>query len=181
MKTDIYEINTSSFQSVEKDFELIVSKMLKNETLKKLLFYQSADCLQKPDLTQLETIGLINRNIRLIPKLDVDPDAMSYIIITLDNFLPNQENPDFRDNIISFDILCHFDTWGLGDYKLRPYKILGELDGMFNNKHLTGIGTLNFISANQLLLSDDLGGFTLMYRAVHGDEDKVQTGGNLIG
>jgi hypothetical protein len=43
---------------------------------------------------------------------------------------------------------------------------------MFNNKHLTGIGTLQFIGANQLLLNNEFGGLTLLYSAIHGGEDK---------
>lgn len=173
MKLGESVINTSTFLSAEKDFELIIDKMLKNNNLKKLLFYQNIDALDQPNLTQEETLGLLNKNIRLVPKLNVDIDTMSYIIISFDNFAPNATNTEFRDNIVTFDIICHFDTWLLGDYKLRPYKILGEIDGMFNNKHLTGIGTLKFLGANQLILNDKLGGFSLTYTAIHGDEDKA--------
>jgi hypothetical protein len=42
---------------------------------------------------------------------------------------------------------------------------------MFNNKHLTGIGTLEFIGANQIVLNDEYAGLTLMYSAIHGGED----------
>jgi hypothetical protein len=28
------------------------------------------------------------------------------------------------------------------DFQLRPFRIAAELDSMFNDKHLTGIGTL---------------------------------------
>ena len=43
---------------------------------------------------------------------------------------------------------------------------------MFNEKHLTGIGELQFIGANQLIINDEFAGFTLMYQAIHGGEDK---------
>lgn len=173
MKMGESVLNTSTFLSVEKDFELIVGKMLKNNNLKKLLFYQNTDALDQPILTQEETLGLLNKSIRLVPKLEVDAETMSYVIIGFDNFTPNSTNTEFRDNIVSFDIICHFDNWILGDYQLRPYKILGEIDGLFNNKHLTGIGTLRFLGANQLILNDKLGGFSLTYAAIHGDEDKA--------
>lgn len=55
---------------------------------------------------------------------------------------------------------------------MRPYRIAAELDSMFCDKHLTGIGTLEFFSANQLNLTDEYGGLCLMYNAVHGEEDK---------
>ena len=43
---------------------------------------------------------------------------------------------------------------------------------MFNGKHLTGIGELNFLGANQIILTDEFAGLCLMYEAVHGEEDK---------
>ena len=43
---------------------------------------------------------------------------------------------------------------------------------MFNNKRLTGIGELHFISANQIVLNDEFSGLSLVYEAIHGGEDK---------
>jgi hypothetical protein len=55
---------------------------------------------------------------------------------------------------------------------LRPYRIAAEIDSMFNNKRLTGIGKTEFLGANQMILTDEYAGICLMYRAVHGEEDK---------
>jgi hypothetical protein len=74
--------------------------------------------------------------------------------------------------MIIFDIICHIDQWNLGDFKLRPYKIAAELDTLFNDKHLSGIGTLQFLGANQAPISDEFAGVALMYVAIHGEEDK---------
>ena len=38
---------------------------------------------------------------------------------------------------------------------------------MLNNKKLTGIGTLQFLGANQIVLSDEFAGLTLMYQTIH--------------
>lgn len=173
MKIENYKFPKSSFLAMEKDSAIIVSKILRNENLKKYLYYQTIDCLQQPDLNQEQTYSLINRQIRLVPKLSIDSNILSYIIISYDNFTDNSMNPEFRDNTITFDIICHFDQWNLGDFKLRPYKIAGEIDSMFNKTHLTGIGTLQFISANQIILNDEFAGISLTYLAIHGEEDKV--------
>jgi hypothetical protein len=44
---------------------------------------------------------------------------------------------------------------------------------MLNNKHLTGIGTLEFVRAYKTSVNDELAGFSLVYKAIHGREDKV--------
>jgi hypothetical protein len=54
---------------------------------------------------------MINRNIRIVPKISIDSSVLTYIIISFDNFVPNDTNPEFRDNIISIDIICHLDKW----------------------------------------------------------------------
>ena len=171
MKVEGYQYPHSSFLSVEKDMGIITNMMLKNNRLKKLLYHTTKDCLKKPKLTEDQTVELIGKNIKMVPKLTVDGSVLNYIIVTFDNFT-RTENPEFRDNIIEFDIICHFDQWQLQDFQLRPYMITAEIDTMFNEKHLTGIGTLNFLGANQIILTDEFAGLCLMYRAVHGEDDK---------
>lgn len=173
MKIETYQYPKSSFLSVEKDMSLITSYLLKNDRLKKLLYYTTPDCLNKPNLTDKETVGLIHKNIKIVPKLYVDGSVLNYIILSFDNFTTNRNNPEFRDNIVEFDIICHFDQWNLSDFQLRPYRIAAEIDSMLNNQKLTGIGRLEFMGANQMLLTDEYAGLCLMYQAIHGGEDKL--------
>lgn len=172
MRIDGVKKPKSAFLSVEKDMELITRELLKNERFKRLLFYNSKDAMDRPNLTQEESLGLINKNIKIVPKLYVDGSVLSYVIINFDNFTPNQTNPEFRDNIIEFDIVCHFDQWQMNDFKLRPYRIAAEIDSMFDGKHLTGIGELEFVDCFQILLTSEYAGICLRYAAIHGEEDK---------
>ena len=173
MKKVIYSYPKSSFLSMEKDLGLIVNMILKNENLKRMLHYTSKDCLTRPALTEDESLELFGKKIKILPKLYVDDSVLNYVVINFDNFVQNPTNPEFRDNIIEFDIICHYDQWQMKDFQLRPYKIAAELDTMFNNKHLTGIGTLEFLGATQALVTDDYAGLCLLYRTVHGEEDKI--------
>ena len=172
MKIQTYTYPKSSFLSLEKDMEIITSTMMKNERLKKLLYYTTKDCMDKPNLTQEQNIEMFGKNIKMIPKLYVDNSVQNYIIVSFDNFTKNATNPEFRDNIIEFDIICHFDQWQLKDFQLRPYRIAAELDSVFDGTHLSGIGELEFLGANLMPLTDEYAGLCLMYAAIHGEEDK---------
>lgn len=172
MKVENYRVPKSSFLSVEKDLGILTDLFLRNKRLKKLLFYTTKNPLKEPDLNDEQTYGLFGEQIKIVPKLQIDKKVLNYIIISFDNFTKNATNPEFRDNIISFDIICHFDQWHLKDFQLRPYKIAAEIDSMINEQHLTGIGTLHFLGANQIILNDEFAGLTLMYQAIHGEEDK---------
>ena len=173
MKVVNYQFPKSSFLSIEKDLEIITNKIFKNTRLQRLLYYTTPNALDRENLTEDQQLELFKKNVKTIPKLYIDGSVLNYIIISFDNFTPNAENPEFRDNIISFDIICHFDQWQLNDsFKLRPYRIAAEIDTMLNGQRLTGIGKLDFLGANQLLINDEFGGISLMYQAIHGEEDK---------
>ncbi len=172
MKIEGYFPPKSSFLSIEKDLGIITDQIMQNQRLKRLLYYTSRDALNKPNLTTDQSLELFGKNIKLVPKLYVDGSVLNYIIISFDNFTTNARNPEFRDNIIEFDIICHFDQWQLDDFMLRPYRIAAEIDSTFNKKHLTGIGKLDFLGANQIVLTDEFSGLCLMYSAIHGEEDK---------
>jgi hypothetical protein len=88
---------------------LIVNMIMKNNALKKMLHYTTRDCMTLPPLTEDETLELFEKNIKIVPKLYIDDETLNYIFISFDNFVPNPTNPEFRDNVIEFKILCHFD------------------------------------------------------------------------
>lgn len=178
----------SSFLSCEKDMETILRKLfIENQPysniLKRLLVINTEDCLDnlnsKVINEKLEEMSLAKIRqegyIKLAPKIRMPEheEIKSYIIITCDNFTPNEKNPFYRDCTVTFDIICHIDYWDIGDYRLRPLKIAGYIDGILNNTKLSGIGTFNFLGCNQLILNEDLAGYTLMYRAVHGNDDRL--------
>ena len=172
MKIEGFQIPKSSFLSVDKDMELISQKILSNERVKRLLYYTTRDAIRKPNLSPEQSIELFGKNIKRVPKLYVDGSVLNYILIRFDDFIPNRENPEFRDNIIELDIICHMDQWELTDFQLRPYRIAAELDSMLDKKRLTGIGKIEFQGAKQVILNDEYAGLCLLYRAVHGEEDK---------
>ena len=172
MKIDGVKLPKSSFLSMEKDMGIIVNKICENERLKRLLYYTSPDAIDRPNLTDDQMYELFKKNIRIIPKLTIDGTVRNYLIISFDDFSQNNTNPEFRDNVLEIDIVCHFDQWPLKDFQLGPYRIAAELDSMLDKTHLTGIGELEFEGANQILLTDDYAGLFLSYRAIHGEEDK---------
>ena len=171
MKIDNYQPPKSSFLSIPKDMRLLVDKFLTNDRLCKLLYYTDKNALHKEKLTDEQKINMFGQQIRIVPKLYVDQPVLNYVIISFDNFIESS-NPQFRDNIIEFDIICHFDQWQMEDFDLRPYRIAAEIDSMLDKKKLTGIGLLEFYGAKEILLTDEFAGICLMYKTYHGEEDK---------
>lgn len=173
MKIDNVKNPESAFLAQEKDMRIIIDRMAANQRLRKLLYYTTPDALRLPEVNDQNFVKMFGKNIRNLPKLYIDKDVLNYIVISFDNFTPNGDNPEFRDNTIEFDIVCHYDQWQLADsFQLRPYRIAAELDSMLDKKHLTGIGQLNFVGAQQIILTDEFAGLCLLYDTIHGGEDK---------
>lgn len=173
MRVNNYFPPKSSFLSLEKDMGIILNKILDNPRILRLLYYTSKDALDKPNLNDDQILELLEKNIKIVPKIKVDKEVINYLVVSFNNFIESS-NPEFRDNVIEFDIICHLDNWQLKDFQLRPFKIAGELDSMFNKVKLTGIGLLEFLSAQEKVLSDEYAAICLKYIAYHGGEDKYK-------
>lgn len=177
----------SSFLSCEKDTETIIRKLLVesrpySDTLKRLLIINTKDCLDEQNENYRKIVEntsvkelITGKYIVLAPRLKLaeHEEVKSYIIISFDNFIQS-DNPQYRDCTVHIDIICHTEYWDLGNYQLRPIKILGIIDGILNGARLSGIGTLQFAGAEEVVYSEDLAGYTAMYVATHGNDDKLE-------
>lgn len=174
----------SSFLSCTKDQETIWRKLFVesrpySDKLKKLLVINAPNCLddsqqQYQDIIRQITIKDLkdHQYIKAVPKLSFGEheEVRSYIMLEFDDFVPT-DNPMYRDCVVSLTIICHLDYWEMDDYDLRPWKIAGYVDGILNEERLSGIGTLQFLGANQLILNEYLGGVQLRYLATHSKTD----------
>lgn len=176
---------TSSFLSCEKDLEEILKKLFIesqpfSNDLKRLLVINTKDCLDKDNeiyqkaiqdmsLAKLRQKGYIQFEPKI--KMHQHEEIKSYLLFTFDHFKPNLTNPQFRDCNVYIDVLCHTDYWDLGNFRVRPLKICGYIDGILNNAKLSGIGTFQFAGCTELVLDETLSGYTLSYNAIHGTDD----------
>lgn len=176
----------SSFLSCEKDAETIIKKLFVSSQpysnqLKKLLVINTKDCLDDSNqnynkIAENTTVKELmeGKYISLVPKVKLKEheEVKSYIILSFEDFTETS-NPEYRDCVVSFDIYCHLDYWDLGDYRQRPMKIAGIIDGILNNTKMSGIGTLQFMNFDYLGMNEDFAGYTLNYIATHGNDDKL--------
>ena len=180
----------SSFLSCEKDAETIVRKLFVDsrpysDELKRLLLINTKDCLDdrtnpvyNKKISDTSLSDMIDKGyIRMKPliKMGENEEVRSYICLSFDNFIPHANNIYYRDHIIELDIICHIDKWDLGNFRLRPLKIAGYIDGILDQIKLAGIGTLDFVACNEIVLSEELAGYCLMYRTVNADDDRIES------
>ena len=178
----------SSFLSVEKDTETILRKLFVesrpySDILKSLLVVNGNDCLDNMT-NPIYAKAIKDANIKWlidneyiidIPNINIDEfdEEKSMIGITFSKFTRNETNPEFRDCIVTIDCIVHRDLWRLGDYRLRPIKMAGYIDGILDGCRLSGIGTFQFMGADFIRLNEHFSGYTLIYKAIHGSDDEI--------
>lgn len=177
----------STFLSHAEDQETIWRKLFVesrpySDMLKKLLIINMPDCLDRTQDQYQRKIEQYtikdlhdNQYIKATPKLSFGEheEVKSYIMLDFDDFSPS-ENPRYRNCVISFTIISQLDYWELDDYQLRPWMIAGYIDGIMNDTRLSGIGKLQFLGAQQLVLNEYLGGVMLRYSSSHSESDDSQ-------
>jgi hypothetical protein len=160
---------------------LFVTSKPYSDELKRLLVINTKDCLDNSNEKYKEIVEntsvkelMEGKYINLVPKIKMEEheEVKSFIICYFDNFT-NTTNPEYRDCNVVFHIYCHLDYWYLGDYRVRPYKIMGIIDGILNNSKLSGIGELKYLGMKPLVADENYAGFSIFYLATHGNDDKI--------
>ena len=142
----------------------IANKLMQNQRLCRLLKYQVRDPFSEtyPDV---DGIDLLNKQIMIYPKIfDESTEKTSYVVAIFSNFVTNTLNPDFKLSSVRFDIACPYDEWVLNEKSLRPYLMMQEIDTMFNGAQMAGIGTLQFVRAESIVLTPQIGGYSMLYQ-----------------
>lgn len=174
MKKNFYEFPKSSLLGLPKDASLIISKIISNQNVLKLLYYGVRNWKNQPEITSEQIKEMFDtKQISAVPRIQVDKMEKTYLRLVYGTMVRNTTNPEYRDNTFGIDIICHYDNWDLGDFDLRPYRIAGEIDAMLDGAHLTGIGRLEFVSASPYIYDEEFAGVSLTYLAIRGNEDKV--------
>lgn len=150
---------------------LIADKIIKNQKLCRLLKYPTKDPFMEVDpitgneQPDVDGLDLMHKQILIVPKIfDDSTEKMSYLVSLFDSFIVSPMNQEFKISTIRFDIACPYDEWILNSTSLRPYLIMEEIDKMFNQASIKGIGNLQFYRADNLTLSPQLGGYSMWYQ-----------------
>lgn len=141
----------------------VLNKLVSNQRLCRLLKYSVRDPFSQ-DLPDVDGEELIHKRILVAPKIyDSDNEKTSSVAAIFGPFRVNQFNSEFKTTNVRFVIACPYDEWFLDGESLRPYLIMQEIDSMFNQKKLSGIGNLEFVTSDPLTLSPQIGGYSMQY------------------
>lgn len=125
------------------DLQKIVSRLMANQNLVKLLYYTDKDPYNHKDLTDTQIKAYVyNKLIRVIPRVGPKETANSIIAIKVVSANTNPQNNQFRDILINIEVFVPLTQWMIKDSNLRPFAIMGEVHKTLSNKTIDGLGKI---------------------------------------
>lgn len=121
----------------------IISRLMANKNLVKLLYYTDKDPLNNPDLTddQLKN-EIFEKLIKIVPRVGPKETAKSIISVRFTRGRQNMVNDEFKDVTISVEVFVPLTQWIIKDTNLRPFAIMGEIQKSLDGKTINGLGKM---------------------------------------
>ena len=138
----------------------IVNRLMANDNLVNLLYYQDKDPLAQTHLTDNQKkTEIFNKRIRLVPKIPPQEEAQSTISVLATSGHRLSENQEFTDITILVEVFVPITQWIIKNSNLRPYAILGEVQDSLNNKVVNGLGRMTGGDFDYDFTSDEMTAF----------------------
>jgi hypothetical protein len=147
----------------------ILMKLIENQNLCKYLYYNTSDPLSESDIADVTTLLYYKifpypTSTEIFKDISGNPIASTVINVLLNNFKLGTTNTKFKNGKLEFIILCHTSLWRLDNSNLRPYCILNEIDEIFSEQRVIGIGKGEFESCSLTWSDVNYSGYRLVYK-----------------
>ena len=125
------------------NLQKIVTRLLSNDDLIKLLYYVDKDPLSQPALTKEEKQkNIYEKLLKITPRVIEDESNQSCIAIYITRGSKVSGNNEFINIQITIDVVVPLETWIIKDSNLRPFAILGQIQESLEGKTINGLGKL---------------------------------------
>ena len=155
------------FTNYEKVFYEIKNTLLNSENLRKLVFYNTPDALEKNTIPSLNEAS---QTIYIKPIIYVYDDSPEYGISTFISIglIESIILDGSISSSIKVSVACDRKIWELDNNRVRPLAILSEISNLDNLK-LETAGKLVFRVVKEVYFNNDLVGYTALFDL---DEEK---------
>jgi hypothetical protein len=160
--------NLSKFDELNRNLMDVMSKLVSSQNLCKLLLYTSDNPFVEPDI--VDTSSLIFNKIFPIPKLPDTVESVqnvkgSLLTAVFEDIKIGSTNRGFKNSLLCFNIYCHIDLWQMSETggKLRPFSIMQEIDTLFNDQRVIGLGRMQFVRSRPIAANATNIGYKIDY------------------
>ena len=125
------------------NLQKVVSRLMQNDNLAKLLYYENFDPLDSEELTKEEKQKEIyNKLLRFVPRSVEDETNKSIVFVYIARGQKISGNNEFTKIDFTVDVVTPLETWVIKDSNLRPFAILGEIQKSLEGKTINGLGKI---------------------------------------
>jgi len=157
-------------REIGENLQLIVKRLIANDTLVKYLYYSDPDPLSKTNLTDAQKREeIFEKLIRITPRVGADETAKSIVIVRAISGIGLNENPEFRRVLISVEVITPLSQWKIKSDNLRPYAILGEIQESLDGKTVNGLGKMVGGDFELSFLTEEVSCFEMKFEIISYD------------
>ena len=139
------------------NLQKIVKRLLANDELVKLLYYEQDDPLGQSALsTEMKEREVFEKLIKTVPRVGTKDTAKSVIVVYVQKAGKLSGNKEFRNVRILVDVIVPLTQWYIRDTNFRPFAILGQIQSSLDDKTVNGLGKISGGDFELNFVTDDV-------------------------
>lgn len=125
------------------NLQKIMSRLLANQNLLKLLYYTDKEPYSHEDLTQEQIKNeIFEKLVKIVPRVGPKETAHSLVVIKVARGSKDPSNSEFKNIRVDVESFVPLTQWIMKDDNLRPFAIMGEVQKSLNGKTINGLGKM---------------------------------------
>ncbi len=149
------------------NLQRIITRLLSNQNLLKLLYYSDPDPLSHEDLTSTQIKKeIFNKLIKIVPRVGPKETAQSLISMRVVRGRQDSTNDQFQNFIIQFEVFTPMTEWIIKDNNLRPFATMSEIKKTLNKKVITGLGRMEGGDFDLNFLTDEVSCYEMTFSII---------------
>ena len=139
------------------NLQKIVKRLIANDDLTKLLYYENENPLGQPTLTpEAKEKEIFEKLIKTVPRVGTKDTAKSVVVVYVQRAAKIPGNKEFRNVRILVDVIVPLTQWYIKDTNLRPFAILGQIQSSLDDKTINGLGKISGGDFELNFVTDDV-------------------------
>ncbi len=135
----------------------IVSRLMENDDLVNLLYYEDKDPLNQAHLTkEQKQKEIFEQLIKIVPLVGTNTDSKSRLVVYITRGSKIAQNKEFKNIRINVSVFVPLTNWIIKDSNLRPFAILGQVQSSLDGKTINGLGKLSGGDFDLKLLTEEM-------------------------
>ena len=144
-------------EELGKNLQKIVSRLVANDDLVRLLYNTDENPLGHPALSSEEKqTKVFEKLIKTVPRVGTKDTENSVVVVYVQRASRIAGNKEFKNVRILVDVIVPLTQWYIMDANLRPFAILGQIQKSLDDKTVNGLGKIQGGDFELNFVTDDV-------------------------